>query len=1447
MNINALKKKLQDLLNGGEQAVGNAVHTVAHNIANPQPIQNPHAIGINPNSRPIDWGQAAHSFNNSALYNRKVPVFNPFDPISVIQNKPIANIAPKQIVDTGTNIFRDTLRQGAEAALTYQGGPAENTSQYYTQIGGLKIPHTFIYGSEPLRSFNDPNRPSQKFAAKLPISKDQQKGVGFAIPALLLGSNFLGGEGAVGKQGGKIVAEDVGKQALKETPKLIKLKDTSNALYSLFRGAQTPEEAVQTVKAYANEVLSKGDNETFQALKQAAAKYKSDLVTGPGKPRDPMNEPIITELDKILGKTINTVKTDFKQANVVFRKAKSYQKEFQSAVDEIAQAGGTVAQHGPVKSVERVIQKAFHEKGGDLSQVHDWNRSMIPINSREDMGKFMDAIKAKFGDFTAINDNFDSAPGTYKKIIVNVNTPAGHQAEIQFTTPEMWKAKMELGGDKLYNQARVGQGDYQAITMKMKKLYADADAAASARLKSSADTALPSPSALTGGNGAPEAVIPNTSPVLESTSTLTNVPSTSKNFGSSINNAPLTGSVAEGQPVVNAAPERGFISTVKNAETTAPEVASKVEGTYNPVHNSDQISEAAYYVKNDYEGAKARVQSEPLSAETNALGQEIMRQSQAAGRYQEAIDMAQTLAQKGTEAGQGVQAFANWARLTPEGMLKFATQEVLNANQKMGVLTKVLRQSLGKSAAVLNAEDTKFITQTMEKAAKTTDETLKASYIKQVMERIGSKIPWGVSDVLDEYRYNNMLSNPLTHLRNIWSNLLQAYAVRPATLATQGKLSEAAKYEVAAFKALPDALGAFKTAFKEGTPLGRLDEPGKLRPVMPSKVGFLNIPSRALEGADQFFKTIIQSGELAAGATKEQAGLSAEKYLFRGGLNTAEQGHLLNGIDRVTKATYALRKVGLGWFIPFVRTPMNVAKAWIEYSPAGLATLPGAANQKEQLAKAALGSIATLVGAELALNGRTTWAAPSDPKAKQYFYDSGRKPYSVLIDGKWIPMQTFGVFAWALGLPAAYKYYNDESPKAQTDGQIEKLIATGNSILGFWSNQTFVNNLGSFVQLAQGNQDFSWTKNLTYTASQLKPWDGLMRYVATVIDPIYRKPDTSSIAQNAISDVPFLTKTLPAYTDSLGNTSKRNITNYTIPYAAGQANPTFEEPYQNRLKILQQNAVINDMKKQAKNADNSAIDKASAAGPNDNIDVSKSAFQDEVVKQRLQINKSGIAKLSDGSYAYIGPKGKINTLNLNPPTKGTGIGSFANTDWQASKAADVWNNQDLPDQLKTLALKQLGVSADDARYAGLTKYNADISTQYILSKVGDDHQKLLDAIQSGRVVGITGDVFAKNGVIDNLYDKGLLSSAERAYYKKLYLNKDGSLTDASKKALGKGKKLSIKKPDKISVKNAKTAKVKSSNPVKFSKIAVKKSKSSGKKLSVKKPAINPRLILQKAA
>jgi len=445
---------------------------------------------------------------------------------------------------------------------------------------------------------------------------------------------------------------------------------------------------------------------------------------------------------------------------------------------------------------------------------------------------------------------------------------------------------------------------------------------------------------------------------------------------------------------------------------------------------------------------------------------------------------------------------------------------------------------------------------------------------KQVTEFYRRFIKPTKTEWIDEYRYINLLSSPRTHIVNAFSNLIQGTVLNPATRLATGAIDavmagltgreraiyakEVAPYYRGFFSAVPQASSQFLEAMRgniiiERPDLARIPTNSKfLRP-------FQAIP-RVLEAGDVFFRTLVTEGEkqaIAARLTKQGKALTdkvlteieaearekAEYYVFRKALdpsNEKGQGVVLSAIDKATSAVYNFRKVpGVKWFIPFVQTPMNILKQGLEYSPLGVATLPGATNKAEQLGKTMIGSVVFLGAASLAMNGRVTWAAPTGKAEKDAFYNSGRQPYSIKIGDSWVSFSKLGPVAYPVAMAAAMQWYTQENPKAIAESSAERVANVLQGIAQFFSDQSYMQGLKSIIDVSTGETRLTGVQSaVSSSLGQLIPLASLQRWVSRIIDPVYRQPESEFNLQNLIQsiqkDLPIVSQSVPEIEGSLG-------------------------------------------------------------------------------------------------------------------------------------------------------------------------------------------------------------------------------------------------------------------------------------------------------------------------
>jgi len=161
---------------------------------------------------------------------------------------------------------------------------------------------------------------------------------------------------------------------------------------------------------------------------------------------------------------------------VLIGPANDYADKFSKKVESIAGSGNWDFGLGPVKKLDRSVDKIIYDYNGDISQLRDTLRSVVFISDPNDKAEFARieaAVKKQFGNIDRVKNELDVKEG-YKKAMINVKLPNGVVAEVQITTAEMWEAKKDLGGDKLYHLVRAGEGDVAKHNQKMLDLYREA-------------------------------------------------------------------------------------------------------------------------------------------------------------------------------------------------------------------------------------------------------------------------------------------------------------------------------------------------------------------------------------------------------------------------------------------------------------------------------------------------------------------------------------------------------------------------------------------------------------------------------------------------------------------------------------------------------------------------------------------------------------------------------------------------------------------------------------------------------------------------------------------------------------------------------------------------------------------------------------------------------------
>lgn len=674
---------------------------------------------------------------------------------------------------------------------------------------------------------------------------------------------------------------------------------------------------------------------------------------------------------------------------------------------------------------------------------------------------------------------------------------------------------------------------------------------------------------------------------------------------------------------------RSWWETVEDAARTDPILKDKMaeiqaeEPVVNIVQPNRMNLEKAYktvdMMGEDKSLLHARESTELTPVEKGAIYQVLMEKSQHTGNWDGFIKVMDEYSLYLVDLGRGVQIASVWGKSTPMGFIKWAEAQLEKVNSKYGWFDTIL----GRKKAFLTAEEKAQIAQDFVAINKMPDGIEKSNEMLKLIDDIAVKVPPSVSELIDAYRYTNMLSSPQTQERNILPNMTATFIERPFELALKGGIdyvqsglrgvdrqayiSDVPIYYKNAINSIPNALVAFKAAWNmEYSDLTQKPDIGiemktqfeQARAKQIPKV--LTVVQRFMEASDKFNSMLIASGESAIkqshGMDKSEADAAgkaiAQKYLLRDQLDPSDPSlsyfsKILSEVGVLIEKGRKMPALGkpLSWVVPFLKTPINFGIQNIERSPLGW--IRGSIDL-ESASKLTTGAIMTGIGAMFAYMGETIWTPPTDEKEKEWFYATKRKPFSVKIGEAWIPFWYLGKYSLAFGFPAAIKHYTQESKESLTDTQLEEIgkIATG--VAHFVGSQTSAQSIGNFFSFMAGDIERDPVSQIGFMLGQAIPAQGLVRYINKGVDTIYRKPE--GLWETFMKDVPGFSQDLPSRKTPFMEESKRDFFNMFLPYDIGITDEAYEEMYlwknieskqkylRNKLKSLNKKMKEGDIK-----------------------------------------------------------------------------------------------------------------------------------------------------------------------------------------------------------------------------------------------------------------------------
>jgi soluble lytic murein transglycosylase-like protein len=367
--------------------------------------------------------------------------------------------------------------------------------------------------------------------------------------------------------------------------------------------------------------------------------------------------------------------------------------------------------------------------------------------------------------------------------------------------------------------------------------------------------------------------------------------------------------------------------------------------------------------------------------------------------------------------------------------------------------------------------------------------------------------------------YFNLLSNPLTHIRNAVGNTAAmltapveragAAAFDPLARKLVGDTGPRQRYIQEAPAEYAGMASSLMDGARQGLrrlTLGVSDRPTVSELTGPIGEAFggglknpLNVPGRALAASDDFFRGMNEGAAQhgLANRVARQEGLTGEALTNRiAELIKHPDENMLDEIakvgeyrvfqqpnvwaDRINKAFRTDTTAGR-LLVPFLKTPLNLMGYAMERSPLGGVSIlsdlakakinPGAAQKlaergagdlADRMSRAVIGSTVWAALAKEAFDGNLTGKTPTDPTERDAFLREGKQPNSFRspTDGKWysyLPLSPYStLFSAAANVADAWR-----------KGQID--------------NPDDVSKLGLNVAYAfvHGMADTQWTQQLT--------------------------------------------------------------------------------------------------------------------------------------------------------------------------------------------------------------------------------------------------------------------------------------------------------------------------------------------------------------------------------
>jgi len=638
---------------------------------------------------------------------------------------------------------------------------------------------------------------------------------------------------------------------------------------------------------------------------------------------------------------------------------------------------------------------------------------------------------------------------------------------------------------------------------------------------------------------------------------------------------------------------------------------------YKPLSNIDTLATANENINrngvdNTYIAFRSKLNSnERITLQDIATGERLIQIFSQSGDIEKVNGLIQDVAMLGTELGQQVQAMSLIKRMSPEGQLMYLNKMVDRLNLKENANLKV---SEDMSKRILE----------------TKNETELENVMTDIAIELGEQLPVTTSDKLRAWRYLSMLGNPKTHIKNLGANVAMN-----VTQQLKNKVAGAMEDVVGMFNKGMERTKTLKFANKDQKSFAKkdaefmkdkIDGGGKYdikNVIQSNKRQFDNktlnaiadFNSNMLELEDNIFlkkayqqamQNYMSANKLSSSdmenssvlqKAREYASYQAQEATFH---QFSELAKRLTEIENKGGiAGKALEAV-----IPFKKTPINIAKSGVEYSPIGLVksitydivqlnkktkdykaklekgviteadyktgTSKLVTKTIDNVAKGFTGTSLALIG--YALKDMGILKSGNDDEDDEFREKLGEQEYAIRIGNNtytldWVSPSAIPMFMGATVHDLVHSQDEDNS------NALNSLMTSSAKALEPMTEMSMLQGLtGAISSYEQGSSNMMFDLGSSAVSSYLGQFvPTALGQVAKTIDD--KERDTSStekgvakkvdqFAKQQLAKIPIASKLLPVRKDVWGNEKTRDSNPLVRAYEVGLA------PY-NRKKVVE--------------------------------------------------------------------------------------------------------------------------------------------------------------------------------------------------------------------------------------------------------------------------------------